>query len=88
MYIHIKLMAEKKSIIMIIRTEIVMSFFLLFYFHVEHCLLIVGATCIYFQLFALIHFEVYKLYVRGLSIKYVDFPHNSGSFQYFITKFL
>ena len=26
--------------------------------------------------------------VRGLSIKYVDFPHNSGSFQYFITKFL
>ena len=27
-------------------------------------------------------------YVRGLSIKYVDFPHNSSGFQYFITKFL
>ena len=26
--------------------------------------------------------------IRGLSIKCVDFPHNSGSFQYFITKFL
>ena len=24
--------------------------------------------------------------VRGLSIKYVDFPYNSGSFQYFKTK--
>ena len=24
--------------------------------------------------------------IRGLSIKYVDFPYNSGSFQYFKTK--
>ena len=29
-----------------------------------------------------------SIHIRGLSIKYVDFPHNSGSFQYFITKFL
>ena len=27
-------------------------------------------------------------HIRGLSIKYVDFPHISGSFQYFITKFM